>query len=105
MATTEEITEVRRMTGEVNGGTYTNEQIGAYIDEAGDLNLAASRIWREKAADYAEVVDITEAGSSRKNSALYKNAMEQAAYYEGQGGGDPTPVVGSYTTTRRIVRP
>lgn len=105
MATDEERDQLRRNTGEVGSSTYTDPVLDVYIDDAGgDLDIAASVIWQEKAASYAELVDITEAGSSRKNSDLYKNAIDMAAKYAASSdpGGALEP--GTYSTTRAIVR-
>ena len=99
--------QLRRATGENDvDSTYEDSDLDFYLDEAsGDVNDAAARIWREKASNYAELVDITEAGSSRKNSTLYESATKQAEYYEGATSGDETPAPGTYSTTRAIVRP
>lgn len=95
--------QLRRMTGEVDSDTYTNVDLDMFIERAaGDLNVAASLIWGEKASDYADLVDISEAGSSRKNSDLFKHAKEQQAYFEALSGGAAGSVGG--TTVRRIVR-
>jgi hypothetical protein len=97
------------MTGEVGSDTYSDVELDKFIADAdSDLNVAASRIWGEKASDYADLVNITEAGSSRANSDLFKHAKEQAAYFSGLGGDvdvDPDEIaVPGYSTTRRIVR-
>lgn len=105
MATDEERMQVRRNTGEVGSDTYSDVVLDAYIlDAAGDLDLASVRIWREKASSYAELVDISEAGSSRKNSDLFKNANAQADYFTKQAEGDVTLEPGTYSTTRSIIR-
>lgn len=102
MATAEQIARLRRMTGEVEpDSTYTDLQLGDIIDEVGELNLAASRVWGEKASMVADLVNISEAGSSRSNSDLFKHAKDQQAYYAGLSGDGATP--GS-STTRRIER-
>lgn len=102
MATAEQIARLRRMTGEVEpDSTYTDQQLGDTIDEVGELNLAASRVWGEKASMVADLVNISEAGSSRSNSDLFKHAKDQQAYYAGLSGDGATP--GS-STTRRIER-
>lgn len=106
MATPEQRDELRRKTGEVDSTTYSDLALDQYIADAGDdIDLAASKIWREKASEYAELVDVSEAGSSRKNSVLFKNATEQAEFYEQSSGADTdVPAAGTYSTTRPIVR-
>lgn len=95
---------LRRMTGETQDKeNYTDADLDLLINEyGGDLNAAAARIWREKAATYADQTDISEAGSSRKDSVLYDRAIKEQAYYEQQASGAVSMPTGS--TTRRIVR-
>lgn len=104
MATDEQVAEVRRLTSEVGSDTYTDQEIKDRIDEAGeDLNVVSGGIWREKSREYLELTDISEAGSSRKNSVLYDRAIQQAAYFEAQAAGE-VGEPGTSSTTRRIVR-
>lgn len=101
MATPTQIADLRRLTGETGSTTYTDEELESRIDAVdGDLEAVASDIWEEKAAAYAEMVDITEAGSSRKNGELYKNAIAMHEHFSG----DESAALGS-STTRPIVRP
>lgn len=104
MASPEQIAELRRKISEPDESTYTDEMLGGLIDAAsGNINGVAADIWEEKASTYAELVDYSEAGSSRKNGQLYKNALEMAAYYRGLESS--TPVVGTdIPTTTPIVR-
>lgn len=104
MATTEEIMQMRRYIGDtVEPYTYNDEELGLMIDDAeGNVRKAASDFWYAKATSYSEMVDITEAGSSRKNSDLFKNAMQLAKQYDDTDGVDPNAPAPS--TTRRIVR-
>lgn len=108
MATNDDILRLRRMTGEVGSKTYTETDLAEFISLAGsDLNLAASAIWREKASGYADLVNMTEAGSSRSNSDLFKHAKEQEATFLGAssgGGVDPATGGSGWSTTRPIVR-
>lgn len=106
MATNEQIAELRRMASEpddTNG--YTNTVLNDIIDEnSNDLNVSAASIWQEKASTYSEMVDISEAGSSRKNSQLMANALSMARYYRQQAT-DLAPVPGTdLPTTTPIVR-
>lgn len=105
MATNDDYLRLRRMTGEDDSTKYTNADLDIFISDAGgDINLAASVIWAEKAADYADLVNISEAGSSRSNSDLFKHAADQRDHFRSiadatSGAGIPTA-----TTTRPIVR-
>lgn len=101
--TPEVITALRRLIADTTTPyDFTDLSLDAYLTaHTGDLKLTAATIWREKAAGYAELVDITEAGSSRKNSDLYKRAKELAAELDPPT--DPT-VVGQGTRIRAITR-
>lgn len=105
MASPEAILDLRHKIGDVEAPqTYTDEVLSALLDAVdGDSDAVAASIWRQKAASYAEMVDISEAGSSRKNSDLFKNAQAMAEHYTREDDADAGAGV-SYTTTRRIVR-
>lgn len=103
MADNDVYTNLRRMTGEVDSDTYTNVDLEMFLERAaGDLNIAAALIWGEKASAYADLVDISEAGSSRKNSDLFKHSKEQQTYFEGLSGSGTAGASG--TRVGRIVR-
>jgi hypothetical protein len=82
MATVEEVAALRRFVAEPDDSTYTDVMLGAILDASESANAAAYEIWLQKAAGYADVVDISEGGSQRKNSDLYKNAMTMAALFK-----------------------
>lgn len=100
----EEILQLRRMIGDDQEPyRFTDEELDAMLVETeGDLRKAASNFWYMRATQHAESVDITEAGSSRKNSDLFKNAMALAKQYDDEPEGGEEVVASS--TTRRIVR-
>lgn len=82
------ITRVRRMVDETDlvNTLYTDTQIQEYIDENTsvdgiDYNGTAATIWEEKAGYYSALVDVSESGSSRKMSDMYKNALALAKLY------------------------
>lgn len=103
MATDAEVEQLRRLADEADDdGEYTNTDLSSLIDVKGSVSAAAAQIWLEKAAGYSTKVDITEAGSSRKNSDLYAHAMEMAKMHGATEGGDAATSAGS--TTRAIVR-
>lgn len=97
---------LRRMTGEVDSDKYSNTDLDKFLERAqGDLDAAASLVWGEKAGDYADLVNQSEAGSSRSNSDLFKHAVEQRDYFASITQAPITPVDSASTsTTRRIVR-
>jgi hypothetical protein len=103
--TPEERMQLRRLIGDVTEPyTYDDDAIDEMLTATdGDARAAASSFWYSKATSYSEMVDISEAGSSRKNSDLFKNAMALAKQYDDNDGvNDPAPDLPS--TTRRIVR-
>lgn len=105
MATNDEYLRLRRMTGEDDSKKYSNTDLELFIQQAnGDLNGAASLIWGEKAGDYADLVNISESGSSRSNSDLFKHAIEQRDYFNSISAAPPTTTTTTGSTTRRIVR-
>lgn len=104
MASNDEYLRLRRMTGEDDSEKYTNTDLEAFFDQAGgDIYGAASLVWGEKAGDYADLVNISEAGSSRSNSDLFKHAVEQRDYFGSLSAPTPTSTTGA-STTRRITR-
>lgn len=82
MADATQIALLRKMIDEGDSTSYTDEQLTAVLDQAeGELNIAASEIWQQKAAQYSTLVDVSESGSSRHMSQLAKNALAMAAHY------------------------
>lgn len=61
---------------------YTDAYLGQLVDELGSLDAAVAATWRTKAAQYAELVTQSEAGSSMNFSDLHKNALRMASDYE-----------------------
>jgi hypothetical protein len=105
MANDDQYLRLRRLTGETApDSAYTDADLQEFINEAQQsLEIAAGMIWREKAATYADMVNHSEAGSSRSESDLYDRAIAQAGYWEGQTGTGSAADTGG-STTRRIVR-
>lgn len=88
MAAPSEIMAVRENTNEHTSEPWTDEDIGGLISSTGSVDLASAVIWRKKAAKYADQVDTSEAGASRKLSDLYDRAIKQAQAFENAGGED-----------------
>jgi hypothetical protein len=82
MADAFEILQVRRNTNELEGSSYTDEQVGDLIDSYG-VDGASALIWREKAAGYADLVNTSEGGTRHDFSDLHKNALKMADHFEG----------------------
>lgn len=102
MATADQIAQLRKLlSDDEEPYQFTDEELGTAIDGMG-MNAAAADFWRQKSASYAELVDVSESGSSRKLSDLSKNALAMAGYFDGQVQAETG---GVRPTTRRIVRP
>jgi hypothetical protein len=83
MATPDQIAEVRRNTDERVDENWGDPAISALID-VGSVSSASAVIWRQKAAQYADLVDVSEAGASHAFSDLHKNALTMAGQYDAQ---------------------
>jgi hypothetical protein len=104
MATSADISTVRDNTNEPDDGVFTDEYIEGLIDSIG-VDAASAKVWERKASAYAELVDVSEAGSSRKQSDLHKNALAMEAHYRGLATNAPTgPVSLGHAKTHQIVR-
>jgi hypothetical protein len=100
----EKISELRQYIAEfINEEPYTDEALEVLISTGESLNKIAGRIWRNKAASFAHLVTISEGGSTRAMSDLYKNALAMAKSYEDADAAaaapDPQLSDAPYTTT------
>ena len=102
--TPEERMQLRLLIGDTAEPTqYDDAQIDEWLTATdGDPRAAASAFWYNKATEYSEMVDISEAGSSRKMSGLFTNAMALAKQFDDSIGTVDNTVTTS--TTRAIVR-
>lgn len=87
MATSEQVSLVRAYTDEPTEDNWTDVQLSALIDELG-VDSATSRVWSEKQARYSKLVDVSEAGASRKMSQAFDQATKMAAYWRAIADGD-----------------
>jgi hypothetical protein len=62
---------------------YSDLSLSTRLDGATSTQSLAAEIWREKAATYASLVNVTESGSSRSMSDLHKNALNMAKEFAG----------------------
>lgn len=76
MATAAQIQNLRQYVND-DGDTpaYSDDYLSAQIDEFGSVSEAAAVIWRLKAADAADLVTTSEAGSTHSFSDLHKHAL------------------------------
>lgn len=107
MATAEQIAALRLLIAEpIDSAIYTDAVLGALIDSlTGDLNKSAYSVWVQKAAAAAELVDISEGGSSRKMGDVHEQALNMAAHFAGQVSGGVTPDAPRYPRLSKLVRP
>lgn len=76
---------LKRLIGE---HTLSDDQLKAILeatkreDGSYNVNAAARDVWLQKAAGYAELVDVTEGSSSRKLSSLYSQALAMAGRFD-----------------------
>lgn len=77
MADKTQISELRGLIQEQeNAEPWTDDYLGALIDRYG-VRRSALSIWKQKSASYVEIVSTSEGGSSRSNSDIHRNALEQ----------------------------
>lgn len=92
MAEATTVAELRALT-DATVDDYSNTTLAAMLDSGLTLNAAAASIWRRKAATYAGLVDVSESGSSRSMSQLYKNAVAQATFFQDLANSETTTEV------------
>lgn len=101
MATQHQISEVRANTNETaNVAPFTDEFVGALIDSYG-VHEAEHKIWVSKRNTAADLVAISEGGSSRQMQQVFEHYSKIVAGYEtgdGNGAGGRAP------RTREITR-
>lgn len=83
MATADQLQQLKNMIGADAASQYTDDQLNAIIDANDTIEAAAAQVWESVAASYSNLVNISEAGSSRSLGSLYANALQMAKYYRG----------------------
>lgn len=94
MATAQELLTLRDYLSEpddTNG--WNEEKLAAYLTQYGSLYRAASAAWGVKASKFAELVNVSESGSSRSLGDLFARAQQMSAYYRGLAEKEEEPVV------------
>ena len=107
MASSEELAALRLLISEPDEETYTDSQLYALLDSVGNQFEIAYRIWTEKAAATAGLVDISEGGSSRKMGDLFEQALEMAEQMRLRAisASQPPDGSGSGIRIRKLTRP
>lgn len=98
------IDDLRRATNEPEGDSkYTDAMLEEILaTSGGDVPAAAAAVWREKAAKFAELVDMREGDTARDLSDMQANALRMANMWDDQSA--VPPVTGRPTTIGRITR-
>lgn len=105
MATADQIAALRLLIAQPDDAEpYTDAALSARLDADTDINLTAYKIWTEKAAASADLVDTSEGGSSRKMGDLHEQALNMARMFQGQITPPNDPNV-RRTVVGRIRRP
>ena len=110
MATADQIAAFRLLIGEPQDvEPYTDVELGARIDAAlatsTSSDALAYEVWTEKAAKWAQMVDVSEGGSSRKMSDLIDNALKMARMFQDRAtSGTIPPGMPTGTRLNRIAR-
>ena len=81
MASEVQIQQLREAIDEPTEDRYSSDTLNTLIDTLGTVEAVAERVWATKAAGYAGLVDVSEAGASHHLSDLHKHAMEMAKFY------------------------
>ena len=81
MATDAEVLEVSQNVNEASDEIFGDDYIAGLVD-AGSVTTATLTIWRKKAARFAELVDVTEAGATHAFSDLHKNALDMVKTWQ-----------------------
>lgn len=106
MATSADVTQLRRFTGYEDTDPYDDAELSDMLD-ASNIYRVSERLWNEKAASLAALVNTSESGSSRNMGDLHKNALAMAKYFKGLADEHEaeTPVDESrFARTRAIIR-
>jgi hypothetical protein len=77
------VARLRQWTGEddLENSTWDRDQMVEILTRHTDLEGAAADLWGIKASRFANLVDVSEGGTSRKYSSLRINAMAMVDFY------------------------
>lgn len=108
MATAEEVAALRLLVAEPDDAPpYSDAVLSARLDAvSGNQDVLAYQIWTEKAAAAANLVDMSEGGSSRKMGDLSEQALTMAETFRKRALAGTTPPTDSAgTRVKRLTRP
>lgn len=105
MATAQELATLRDYINEPDDENgWTEEKLEAYLTTYGSLYRAAGAAWSVKASGYAELVNVSESGSSRSLGDLFDRARNMSLYYVGLADNEDNPIVSTGPVINRIRR-
>jgi hypothetical protein len=106
MADSAQVSQLRLLISQAEDvAPYTDADLMERIDAAdGNLNAVARDVWGEKAAAYADLVDTTEGGSSRKMGDLHEQALNMVGYFQGLAPLAPAIVTGRGARVYKLSR-
>lgn len=106
MADQEEIDEVRSMLGSNSEAAgWTDDKIGAMLDDGESAVTIARKYWESRMTTKANLADVSESGSSRALSQIFKNHAAIAAYFRGaEQAEDPGNQPDNFYSTSREIR-
>ena len=84
-------------------GDFTDAEMQALIDAKG-INGAAAELWAANVSATASLVDISESGSSRKNSQAHDKAKEMLELYTNLALADEPAADSAPTARTRVMR-
>jgi len=102
-----EVLALRTLVGSTSlSNERLSEILATTLDNDGSPNIqrAASVVWHTKASEYADLVDTSESGSTRKLSDLHKNALTMARHYDTLAAGVAPVATAGRSRTRAIRR-
>jgi len=100
MASQTELVKLKRI---APVGEYTDAELSTLIDVKG-MNGAAADLWAAEASATASLVDITESGSSRKNSQAHATAKEMLELYSNLYATEQVATTASTARSRVMTR-
>lgn len=84
MASASDVDDVRLNTNiDADDDRFTFAVISAYVDALG-IAGASAKIWEQKAATAADLVDVSEAGATERLGQLQKAAADMATFWGGK---------------------
>lgn len=98
----DQVDAFKKLVGDTEG--FDDQDLYDILIALGNENSAAAHVWRIKASNAADLIDVREGSSTRPLSQLRANALSMAEHYSGLAASERSSA-GTRTKTRAIVRP